>query len=134
MKKIAALAAALALAGCASSGVKVSDDQLSQFHEGQTTKQEVIAALGQPTTTMRNMDGTTTLMYSYVESRARPSTFIPIVGAFVGGADTRSNMVMMMFDHQDILSRYTSSSSQTGTSTGLATDAGGPVADQPRKP
>lgn len=134
MKKIAALAAALVLAGCASSGVKVSDDQLSQFKEGQTTKQEVISVLGQPTTTMRNADGTTMVMYTYAEARTRASTFIPLVGAFVGGMDTRSNNVVLTFDQQGVLQNTSSASSQYGTASGIAVDAGGPVADQPRKP
>jgi outer membrane protein assembly factor BamE (lipoprotein component of BamABCDE complex) len=133
MKKIAAIVAALILAGCASSGVRVTDEQMSKFHEGQTTKQEVIAALGQPTTTMRNADGTTMLMYTYAEARTRGSTFIPIVGAFVGGVDTRSNNVMLTFDQQGVLKTTSSSSSQYGTATGIAVDGGGPVTDQPRK-
>lgn len=133
MKKIAAIVAALILAGCASSGVRVTDEQMAQFHEGQTTKQEVIAALGQPTTTMRNADGTTLLMYTYSEARTRGSTFIPIVGAFVGGVDTRSNNVMLTFDQQGVLKTTSSSSSQYGTATGIAVDGGAPVTDQPRK-
>lgn len=133
MKKFAAALAALVLTACASSGVRVTDEQMAQFHEGQTTKQEVIAALGQPTMTTKNMDGTTTLMYSYFESRVRGSTFIPIVGAFAGGADSRSNSVVLTFDQQDVLKSTSSSSSQYGTAAGIAVDAGGPVTDQPRK-
>src|SRR5690554_6309650 len=110
MKKIAAIAAALILAGCASSGVRVTDDQMSQFKEGQTTKQDVIAALGQPTTTMRNSDGTTMVMYTYSEARTRGSTFIPIVGAFAGGVDTRSSNVVLTFDQRGVLQSTSSSS------------------------
>ena len=133
MKKLAAILAALLLSACASSGVRVTDDQLSQFKEGQTTKQEVITALGQPTTTIRNADGTTMIMYTYAEARTRGSTFIPIVGAFAGGMDTRSNNVVMTFDRQGILQNTSSSSSQYGTATGITVDAGGSVPDQPRK-
>lgn len=133
MKKLAAIVVALTLAGCASSGVRITDEQMSQFKEGQTTQQDVITALGQPTTTMRNADGTTVLMYTYAEARTRGSTFIPIVGAFVGGVDTRSNNVMLTFDQQGVLKTTSSSSSQYGTATGIAVDGGAPVADQPRK-
>ena len=133
MKKLAAIAAALTLAACASSGVRITDEQMSQFKEGQTTQQDVITALGQPTTTMRNADGTTVLMYTYAEARTRGSTFIPIVGAFVGGVDTRSNNVMLTFDQQGVLKTTSSSSSQYGTATGIAVDGGAPVTDQPRK-
>lgn len=133
MKKILTFIATAVLAGCASSGVQVTDDQLAQFHEGQTTRQEVIAVLGQPTMTMRNADGTTTLMYTYAEARTRPTTFVPIVGLFAGGVDTRSSNVMMMFGKDGILTTYSSSAGQTGTAAGVAVDAGGPVPDQPRK-
>ncbi len=133
MKSIVIAVAALALSACASSGVRVTNDQLSQFKEGQTTKQEVLAALGQPTMTMRNADGTTMIMYTYAEARTRGSTFIPIVGAFAGGVDTRSNNVMLTFDRQGILQNTSSSSSEYGTATGIAVDAGSPVTDQPRK-
>ena len=99
----AALAVALTLSGCASTGVQVTDDQIAQFKEGQTTKQQVIATLGQPTTTMRNSDGTTMLMYTYAEARTRASTFIPIVGMFTGGVDTRSNNVVLVKGQTDIV-------------------------------
>lgn len=133
MKTITTALAALMLTACASSGVRVTDEQMSQFKEGQTTQQDVITALGQPTTTMRNADGTTVLMYTYAEARTRGSTFIPIVGAFVGGVDTRSNNVMLTFDQQGVLKTTSSSSSQYGTATGIAVDGGAPVTDQPRK-
>ncbi len=133
MKKLSAVLVALLLSACASSGVRVTDDQMSQFKEGQTTKQEVIAALGQPTTTMRNSDGTTMVMYTYSEARTRGSTFIPIVGAFAGGVDTRSSNVVLTFDQRGVLQSTSSSSSQYGTATGIAVDGGGPVTDQPRK-
>jgi len=133
MKKFAVVLAALALSACASTGVRVTDDQISQFKEGQTTKQEVVAVLGQPTMTMRNADGTTMVMYTYAEARTRASAFIPIVGAFAGGMDTRSNSVVLTFDQQGVLQSTSSSSSEYGTATGIAVDAGGPAVDQPRK-
>lgn len=134
MKKIAVVLAALFLSACAATGVKVTDDQLSQFHEGQTTKQEVIAALGQPTTTMRNADGTTMVMYTYSEARTRASTFIPIVGAFAGGVDSRASTAVLTFDQNGVLKSTSTSESQYGTATGIAVDGGAPVTDQPRKP
>lgn len=129
----AAIILAATLTACASSGVRVTDDQMSQFREGQTTRQEVITALGSPTMNVRNADGTSALIYSYFEARTRGSTFIPIVGAFVGGADTRQNTVTINFDRDGVMQSYSSTSGETGTATGIATDTGGPVLDQPRK-
>ncbi|WP_322997957.1 outer membrane protein assembly factor BamE domain-containing protein [Castellaniella sp.] len=134
MKLLTALISTFILSACAATGVKVTDDQLSQFHEGQTTKQEVIAALGQPTTTMRNADGTTMVMYTYSEARTRASTFIPIVGAFAGGVDSRASTAVLTFDQNGVLKSTSTSASQYGTATGIAVDGGAPVTDQPRKP
>ena len=129
----AALALPIAITACTSSGVRVTDDQMSQFHEGVTTKQEVVSALGNPTMTVRNNDGSSALIYSYFEARTRGSSFIPIVGAFVGGADTRQNTVTINFDRSGVMQSYSSTSGETGTATGIATDTDGPVLDQPRK-
>lgn len=125
--------AAVALCSCVSTGVQVKDEQLSAFEAGKTTRQEVISALGNPTTQMRNADGTSTMIYSYTEASARPATYIPFVGAFVGGADSRSTMVTLTFDADGRLVSHTSSESAHGT--GMGFNAGQPerVPDQPRK-
>lgn len=44
--RFAATVAAVALAGCAASGTQLSREAATQFVEGKTTKQEVIAKLG----------------------------------------------------------------------------------------
>jgi outer membrane protein assembly factor BamE (lipoprotein component of BamABCDE complex) len=64
MKKIAALAVALALSACASTGTNVTEQQAAQFTPGVTTKAEVIAALGQPNGMATNTDGTSALATS----------------------------------------------------------------------
>lgn len=132
MKKILAAVAIAALVGCASTGVQVKDEHLNEMKAGETTQADVLSRFGKPTTSMRNSDGTRTLMYVYAESRTRASTFIPFVGAFVGGVDTNSTSVMFRFDKEGKLIDYTSSESEMGTATGIAVDAE-PVENQPRK-
>lgn len=137
MKTIAtafAMACALALTACASSGVKVTEDQTSAFEKGTTTRQEVIAKLGKPTMQTSMGDGTKLLHYTYAAATVRPSTFIPLVGAFVGGADSHSSVVAMRFNAQDQLIDITSTESNMGTGTGFAAGAPAPVTDQPRTP
>lgn len=135
MKKLV-FALAIAVAGCAATGVQVTDEQMSEFTPGETIKAEVVEKLGQPTSQTRLSDGTTVLTYTYAEYRTRPETFIPYVGMFVGGGDTRSNHVTLTFDSNDVLADYSSSSSELGTATGVAPTSTPiePVADQPRKP
>lgn len=126
-------AAVLALAGCAASGVKVTDEQVAGLKKGETTKAEVISAFGSPNMQMRLADGTSMVIYSHVEVAVRPATFIPIVGAFAGGADSRSNSMTLRFDASDRLIDTTSMSSAYGSGNGLAAGTIAPVDNQPRK-
>lgn len=133
IKSIGALALAIALSACASSGVKVTEDQTSGFTPGQTTRQEVISRLGKPTMQTRLSDGTRLVQYTYAESSVRASTFIPIVGAFVGGADTNMSNVQIRFDNQDRLIDMSHSEGEMGSGTGFAAGSPAPAVDQPRK-
>lgn len=133
MKFLLSLAVTALLAGCVSTGVQVKDEQLSSFKPGQTTKQDVISALGQPTTQTRNADGTSTVVYMYLESRVRGASFIPIVGLFAGGADSRTNQVVLNFDADGKLVGHSSTESAYGSGYGGSSLAPQPVADQPRK-
>lgn len=134
MRVVAALFAIWLMAGCVSTGVRVKDEQLSSFVPGQTTKEEVIAALGKPTTQVRNADGTSMIMYMHAEAKARPETYIPFVGAFVGGADSSSTQVILNFDRDGKLVDHSSAESAYGTGTGLAAGQVDSVPNQPRKP
>lgn len=120
MKKLLLIVAAIYLVGCAATGVEVKEESLADLKKGETTIQEVVAKIGNPTTSTLNMDGSRTIMYVYASSTTRPETFIPYVGAFVGGADTKSNVVSLMFDKDGVLQNYTSSASNYGTGMGFA--------------
>lgn len=130
MKKILIVAVASSLLGCASAGVKVAPEQLTDFKPGVTTMAQVVEKLGQPTGTQTSSNGESTLVYSYGESRIRGATFIPIVGLFAGGTDTRSTAVKLRFGQDGKLIDYDSSSSAQGASLGGRTE---PVSDQPRR-
>ena len=120
MKKIFALFSAILLAACVSTGREVKSDQLSQFTKGKSTIADVTAALGQPTSTSITSDGNKTLNYMFAHSQARPESFIPLVGAFVGGADYRSSFVTFNFDNHGVLVNYAQSESNGGVGTGLS--------------
>lgn len=115
----ASVAAALFLAACATSGIKVSDQQIAAFERGKTTYPEVIAALGEPTFQMNN-GALRVASYGSSTVRTRPQTFIPFVGAFVGGADMRTSSVTFTFDRNDVLQNVSSSSSAVGSGLGPA--------------
>jgi hypothetical protein len=68
-------------------------------------------------------DGRRMDIYSYTHATTRASTFIPIVGAVVGGADVRGSTVTLTYDANGVLANYSASSMQSGATTGLV--AGG---------
>jgi S1-C subfamily serine protease len=117
------------LAGCVSSGTKVDQAQVSKFVAGQTTYDQIVAALGQPNAVAVAADGRRAATYSYVHSQARPESFIPLVGAFVGGADATAQSVTFVFDQAGVLQSGASSQGQTSTSMfgSTSTRSGAPV-------
>lgn len=133
MKTILILFAALLLSACVSVGVQVKEDQLKTFEKGKTTVADVKAVLGEPNMTALQSDGSRSLMYVYTQAQPRPASFIPIVGAFVGGADSRSNTVTLNFDHAGVLLDYSSMESKFGSGTGFAAGTPMPQTDQPKQ-
>jgi outer membrane protein assembly factor BamE (lipoprotein component of BamABCDE complex) len=127
-------AASLALAACASTGVRVDEAAVSKFQPGKTTYLEVVKSLGAPTTSMLMPDGRRMILYTYAQVRMRAASFVPIVGMFAGGADSKSTNVSFNFDAQGVLINDSASQTQFGTGTGLISGAApnGAVANQPR--
>lgn len=132
MKVVIALSLVISLAGCMSTGVEVSQDQTSSFKTGTTTQQEVVARLGAPTSRTSLPDGSSMMVYSFAAAQARPASFIPIVGAFVGGADSRSSMVMFQFAPNGTLKSTTRSDSAMGSRMGTVTTDASMDTAQPR--
>lgn len=104
-----AIALIAALAGCATVGTKVTDDNLTTLKPGETTEAQVVQMFGPPTVRTRQADGTVLLAYSHVDMRIRPATFIPFVGLFAGGSDTQTSSVALRFGPNGKLLDTTSS-------------------------
>lgn len=120
------------LSGCAATGIKVSEQQAASFQPGKATYTEVVTALGQPSSVTTMPDGSRMALYIFAQAQARPETFIPVVGAFVGGVDSRSSSVIFRFGPDGKLLDHISSVSNMGTGTGLA--AGQPMPDRTNQP
>jgi hypothetical protein len=119
MSRVGILIAALALAGCASSGTKVTEAQASQFIKGQSTEAEVIAKLGQPTSSSRAADGSRADIYMYSQAQARAENFIPVVGLMAGGADATRTAVIFHYGPDGVLKDWTSNATNVDMNTGL---------------
>lgn len=103
-----------------SMGTQVKQEQLSKFTKGSTTYNDVVTQLGQPNTISTKSNGTKVVLYTYMHSQARPESFIPLVGMFVGGADSKVNTAEFVFTQDNKLLEYSLSESNFGSGTGLA--------------
>jgi hypothetical protein len=120
MRWIFALGLSGLLAGCATSGVKVSEQQAESFKVGTSTYNAVIATLGQPTATTMNTDGTRIAAYSYASIRSQPQKFIPDLGPLVAGS---SGFVTFAFDERGVLTGTTSSQTEIAAGANVAADS-----------
>ena len=132
MKVALVLSLVITLAGCMSTGVEVRQDQTASFKTGSTTTQDVVSRLGAPTSRTSLPDGSSMLVYSFAAAQARPASFIPIVGMFAGGADSRSSMVMFQFAPDGTLKSTTRSDSAMGSRMGTVTTDASMATAQPR--
>lgn len=128
MKHSIAVVLALLLGGCASAGnVALKDESAtsvsSQIVEGKTTKNEVIAKYGQPTTTTFTDGGNQVWTYRYAYATANAVSFVPIVGLFAGGAHVKSKELVVMFDKKDVVAKFTMHETEQDVSRGASADA-----------
>lgn len=120
MRSLFLLITVLSLSACMSMGKKVDQEKVSQFVKGRTTYTEVVQQLGKPTQSTINSDGSRTAMYIYMQSQANAASFIPIVGAFMGGAESENTTVTLNFDKRSILTNYSASEGGSSMGTGIA--------------
>jgi len=122
MKNLAMVMATLMMIGCASTGHKIDQSSVNRIQNGVTTKAEVIGMIGSPEMITKKGNGDTVFVYHYTRSSIKPATFIPYVGAFVGGADTQHQMTNVTFGPDGIVKDY--SSTQGGMEINMNLTAG----------
>lgn len=111
------IATTVILTGCAASGTQITQGAALQFKEGVSTEAQIVSALGRPTTTSIS-SGMKFIMYSGMQYQVKGATFIPIIGAFAGGADYNMTMAMYQIGPDGILQKITYTESGTGTRAG----------------
>lgn len=109
----------IGLAGCASSGTKVSPEQMSGFQVGKTTEAQVIAALGVPNSSATASDGSKSDVYIHVKAHANAVNYIPVVGLLAGGAKSESDTVVFAFNRDGVLTETARGSAHADVKTGL---------------
>ena len=121
MKKAALLMLfALISIGCATHGNKIDTDYASTIKKEVTTETEIRQKLGAPQSVGLDGHGNKTMTYVYAKSQAKAESFIPIVGSFMGGADTESTTLFVIVDSSTgLVKNYTLNATQTETKTGV---------------
>lgn len=114
------------LVGCATVGRKISQDAVNGIEKGKTTREEVIKLLGSPDQMAKDTNGNITMTYMYVRATTKPISFVPIVGAFAGGANVQNQIVMITIGPDgkvsDVFSTYGATESGYGMSSGSKAD------------
>ena len=101
------------LVGCGSTGKPIKKSSVENFVKGETTTQRVLAALGKPQSKTQNSDGTSQLVYMHVDTKVHASTFIPILGAFTGGATSNVQSLVITLDKQGVVTDLTQTDTET---------------------
>lgn len=102
----------LGLSACASAGTKVTSSQVQSLKVGTTTYDQVVASLGKPTSVVSMPDGILAAHYIHTETSIRPESYVPVLGAFIGGVDTGMNMTTLYFDTNKVLIQAGSNESE----------------------
>jgi outer membrane protein assembly factor BamE (lipoprotein component of BamABCDE complex) len=118
--RVTAVCLVLGVAACTTTGKQLDPDAVAALKPGQTTYDDVIKQFGRPASEATGSTGVKVASYYWAHTAARPESFIPLIGPFVGGADTESALVMFQFDPAGKLTGITKNNSRMGTGTGLA--------------
>lgn len=119
MRYLLIIIAIFSLSACMTTGTKVDQDTVSKFVKGKTTYDEVVQKLGKPNQSTIDSNGGRTISYMYAHAEANASNFIPIVGAFTGGASSEHTTVSLQFNKRNILVSYTSSEGGMKSGNGI---------------
>lgn len=122
------------LCGCVSYGRKIDQSKVQQIKPGQTTSKQIIGLIGSPdqvTTT-----GTSTIFhYVFVRATPKATTYIPVVGAFAGGANVQNESVIIQMTN-NVVSSVTSSygGNDLGTGANAGSSADLPATTEDKRP
>jgi outer membrane protein assembly factor BamE (lipoprotein component of BamABCDE complex) len=116
--------AALTLGGCASAGnqtLKAETEQTigSKIVQGTTTKDEVRSMFGSPLSTNFTDGGLEIWKYELSDVTGDAVNYIPIVNLFGSSYSGTKKELVVLFDNDGIVKRYSMAESDVKTKTGL---------------
>ncbi len=115
---------ALMLGGCVSTGNKVlktanSRTVSQKIIRGETTKEQVRAAYGDPISTSFTDSGNEIWKYEWDKTHSKIINFIPLVNLFASGFKGKKKELTVFFNQKGIVKNYAISSSKIDTNTSL---------------
>ncbi|EIL6443268.1 hypothetical protein LJU39_11505 [Citrobacter freundii] len=125
MKKMAlAVALAVTLTGCASSGNQKLKSETetsvqSKIQEGKTTKVEVKTLFGSPDAVSYTDGGNEIWKYSFAKVKVNGTSFIPFYGLFHNGTNGTKKELTILFKDNTV-QKYTMAESAINTKSGWA--------------
>ncbi len=117
------------IVGCMSYGRKIDTYNIDKIKKGETTKNEVVSLIGSPDQIISDGMGNTIMQYTYIRVASKPQNFIPVVGAFTGGANTQNQSVVVTVGSDNIVSNIVSSYGASGTGMGVQMGSKAEIAD-----
>lgn len=84
--------------GCASVGNNFDSRKVSEIKKGETTERDLVKMFGPPSNRIIDSDRGLSLRWIYTEVTTKGTTFIPVVGAFAGGTNTKTKFLNVFLD------------------------------------
>ncbi|MEO1303979.1 MAG: hypothetical protein AAFV37_03310 [Pseudomonadota bacterium] len=120
---MSAFAAIVVLGGCVSAGnaalKDVTNETLSEELKEGMSMAEVRSALGDPIDVSFTDGGLSIWNYERVEAQMTAESFIPIVGLFTSGVEGTKTQLVILFDEEDKVRKFTLSDSDYESKSGL---------------
>jgi outer membrane protein assembly factor BamE (lipoprotein component of BamABCDE complex) len=113
------------ISGCASAGNErikneTQSSVASRMTEGSTTKEQVETNLGSPSAVSFTDSGNEIWTYKYAHATSHAQNFIPVVNWFSRGADVNTKELVVLFDKDSVVTKYTMRESQSVVRSGIA--------------
>lgn len=123
-KSLAAVGVLAMLAGCAGTGnerlrAETEVSVAQKIIEGKTTKDQVRGMFGSPVKTSFTDAGLEIWNYEFANVSADAVNFIPIVNLFGSSASGTKKALVVLFDENDVVRRFSMSESEVTQRTGL---------------
>lgn len=121
----AVLAGVLLMSGCAATAgnQKLGTMEKSQLKagiiKGKSTKNDVIALLGETDKVTPTKDGGEIWTYSFARASLKPAGYIPLVNMFYSGTNNTTKIVVAEFDANGVVKEMITKESESETKRGL---------------